>query len=131
MQHSFEIVSTKAISPTPLSNSGIDITNYIPARRFRTVTVTPNQTGNFFYVCTVPSTHITRHVGKRSSISTTSPTPTIPEFPSALTLMFVALAITAMAAFVARQKIKPNNYIKSNHNSFLILFYANFIIADT
>src|SRR5208283_1896769 len=30
MQHSFEIVSTKAIG-TPLFNSGIDITNFIPA----------------------------------------------------------------------------------------------------
>ena len=113
MQHSFEIVSTKAIG-TPLWNSGIDITSFIPAGGSGSATVTPTQTGNFFYVCTVPA-HISLGMWGNVVVSaaSTSPTPTIPEFPSALTLMFVALAVTAMAAFAARQKIKPNNYIKS------------------
>ena len=54
MPHSFEIVSTKAIG-TPLFNSGIDITNFIPAGGSGSVTFTPTQTGNFYYVCTVPA----------------------------------------------------------------------------
>ncbi len=112
MTHSFEIVSSKAISSSPLFEAGIDITSFIPAGGSGSVTFTPNQTGNFYYVCTVPA-HISLGMWGNVVISTTSPSPTIPEFPSALTLMFVALAITALAAFVARQKIKPKYLVKS------------------
>ncbi len=113
MQHSFEIVPTKAASTSPLWNSGIDITNYIPAGGSGSATVTPTQTGNFYYVCTVPA-HISLGMWGNVVVSaaSTSPTPTIPEFPSALALMFVALAITALSAFVVRQKIRPK-FVKS------------------
>lgn len=112
MQHSFEIVSTKAIG-TPLFNSGIDITNFIPAGGSGSVTFTPTQTGNFYYVCTVPA-HISLGMWGNVVVSaaSTSPTPTIPEFPTALTLIFTALAVTALAAFVARQKKQPKNFVK-------------------
>jgi plastocyanin len=56
--HSWEIVSTKAISSSPMFGAGIDITNFIPAGSSASVTFTPDQTGNFYYVCTVPG-HIT------------------------------------------------------------------------
>jgi len=111
MAHSFEIVSTKAIS-TPLFGAGIDITSFIPAGSSGQVTFTPNQTGNFYYVCTVPA-HIGLGMWGNVVVSTTTPSPTVAEFPSALTLIFVALAITAMAAFVARQKNRPKNFVKS------------------
>jgi len=106
MTHSFEIVSTKAIG-TPLFGAGIDINTFIPAGGSGQVTFTPNQTGNFYYVCTVPA-HISLGMWGNVKVSTT-----IPEFPSALTLMFTALAITALAAFVVRQKIRPKQFIKS------------------
>jgi plastocyanin len=52
--HSWEIVSTKAISSSPLFGAGIDITNFIPAGGSGSITFTPDQAGNFYYVCTVP-----------------------------------------------------------------------------
>jgi nitrite reductase (NO-forming) len=52
--HSWEIVSTKATSNSPMFGAGIDITSYIPPGASGTVTFTPNQAGNFYYVCTVP-----------------------------------------------------------------------------
>jgi uncharacterized cupredoxin-like copper-binding protein len=115
MEHSFEIVPTEAASTSPLFNSGIDIANYIPADGSGSVTVTPTQTGNFFYVCTVPA-HISLGMWGKVVVTAagSSPTPTIPEFPSALALMFVALAITALAAFVVvRYKIQPKHLVKS------------------
>jgi len=108
MQHSFEIVPTEAASTSPLWNSGIDITSYISADSSGSATVTPTQTGNFYYVCTVPA-HISLGMYGKVVVTSasSSPTPTIPEFPSALTLMFVALAITALTTFAAWKKIRP------------------------
>ena len=102
MPHSFEIVTSKAVSNAPLFNAGIDITNYIPAGGSGNVTFTPDKTGNFYYVCTVPG-HI--NLGMWGNVKVTS---TVPEYPSALALMFAALTISAMATFLASQKIKSN-----------------------
>jgi FtsP/CotA-like multicopper oxidase with cupredoxin domain len=52
--HSWEIVSTKAFSSSPLFGAGININNYIQPGQSASVTFTPDQTGNFYYVCTVP-----------------------------------------------------------------------------
>jgi uncharacterized cupredoxin-like copper-binding protein len=52
--HSWEIVPTKAISSTPMFGAGIDIDTYIQPGQSGSVTFTPDQTGNFYYVCTVP-----------------------------------------------------------------------------
>ena len=111
MAHSFEIVSTEAVG-TPLWNSGIDTTSYIPAGSSASVTFTPTQTGNFYYVCTVPS-HISLGMWGNVVVSATAPSPTIPEFPIALTLIFMAFIITALAAFVARQKKTTKYFVKS------------------
>src|SRR5208283_1457130 len=89
MEHSFEIVPTEAASTSPLFNSGIDIANYMPAGGSGSVTVTPTQTGNFFYVCTVPA-HISLGMWGNVVVSASAtPSPTIPEFPTALTLIFM------------------------------------------
>ncbi|MGA3059091.1 MAG: cupredoxin domain-containing protein [Candidatus Bathyarchaeia archaeon] len=104
MPHSFEIVSSKAISSSPLFNAGIDTTSFIPAGSSGSVTFTPDQTGNFYYVCTVPE-HINLGMWGNVVVSTT-----VPEFPSALALMFMALAITALTAFLARQKIQIRRF---------------------
>jgi len=101
MQHSFEIVPSEAASTSPLFNAGIDITSYIPAGGSGSVTFTPTQTGNFYYVCTVP-THIS--LGMWGNVVVSS---TIPEFPSALAFICVALAITALTSFAAWKKIRP------------------------
>jgi hypothetical protein len=56
--HSWEIVSSKAVSSSPMFGAGIDIDNYIPPGGSGSVTFTPNQSGSLYYVCTVPG-HIT------------------------------------------------------------------------
>jgi uncharacterized cupredoxin-like copper-binding protein len=52
--HSWEIVQTKAVSESPMFGAGIDIDSYIQPGESGSVTFTPDQTGNFYYVCTVP-----------------------------------------------------------------------------
>ncbi len=51
--HGWEIVSSKAVG-TPMFGAGIGVTNFISSGQSASVTFTPDQTGNFFYVCTVP-----------------------------------------------------------------------------
>jgi plastocyanin len=51
--HGWEIVSTKAAG-TPMFGAGIGVTNYVAAGQSVSVTFTPTQSGNFFYVCPVP-----------------------------------------------------------------------------
>ena len=53
MPHGWEIVSTKAVG-TAMFGAGIGVTNYVNSGQSASVTFTPNQSGNFFYVCTVP-----------------------------------------------------------------------------
>ena len=52
--HSWEIVPTKAVSQSPMFGAGIDINSYIQPGESGSVTFTPDQTGSFYYVCTVP-----------------------------------------------------------------------------
>jgi uncharacterized cupredoxin-like copper-binding protein len=54
LSHSWEIVSTKAVSESPMFGAGIDIDTYIQPGGSGSVTFTPDQTGSFYYVCTVP-----------------------------------------------------------------------------
>jgi uncharacterized cupredoxin-like copper-binding protein len=54
LAHSWEIVSTKAVSQSPMFGAGIDINTYIQPGQSGSVTFTPDQTGSFYYVCTVP-----------------------------------------------------------------------------
>ena len=105
MDHSWEIVSTKATSTSPLWGAGIDISTYISPGSSGSVTFTPTQTGNFYYVCTFPG-HIALGMYGKVVVSSA-----IPEFPSALTLMFMALAVTGMAAFMAKQKTKIKRFL--------------------
>ena len=53
LPHGWEIVATKATG-TPMFGAGIGVSNYISPGATGTITFTPNQAGNFFYVCTVP-----------------------------------------------------------------------------
>lgn len=54
LAHSWEIVSTKAVSESPMFGAGIAINTYIQPGQSGSVTFTPDQTGSFYYVCTVP-----------------------------------------------------------------------------
>jgi len=101
MDHSWEIVSSKAVG-TPLWGAGVAVTSYLAPGASGSITFTPTQTGNFYYVCTFPG-HIALGMWGKVVVSST-----VPEFPITLTLMFAALALTAMAAFLARQKINPH-----------------------
>jgi len=51
--HGWEIVSTKAVG-TAMFGAGIGVTSFISAGASASVTFTPTQSGNFFYLCTVP-----------------------------------------------------------------------------
>ncbi len=54
LAHSWEIASTNTGTPTALFNSEINPGTYIAAGGSGSVTFTPNQSGNFYYVCPVP-----------------------------------------------------------------------------
>ena len=105
MEHSWEISTSKSATTSPLWNAGIDISTYIPSGGSGSVTFTPTQTGNFYYVCTFPG-HIA--LGMWGNVKVTSSA--VPEFPSVLTLLFMALAVTGLTAFLARQKIKISKF---------------------
>ena len=105
MLHSWEISTSEAVDTSgPLWGAGIDLTNYIPVGSSGSVEFTPTQTGNFYYVCTFPG-HIALGMYGKVVVSSS-----IPEFPSVLTLMFMALAATGMAAFMAKQKTKNKRF---------------------
>ncbi len=53
LPHSWEISSTKTGTPSPLFSSEINPGTYIAAGASGSVTFTPNQSGNFYYVCPV------------------------------------------------------------------------------
>ena len=53
LPHSWEIVQTKAVG-TPMFGAGIAINSYVQPGGSGSVTFPPDQTGDFFYVCTVP-----------------------------------------------------------------------------
>jgi uncharacterized cupredoxin-like copper-binding protein len=104
MEHSWEISTSKSTTTSPLWGAGIDISTYIAPQSSGSVTFTPTQTGNFYYVCTFPG-HIA--LGMWGNVKVTS---TVPEYPSVLTLMFVALTMTGLAAFLTRQKTKISKF---------------------
>jgi uncharacterized cupredoxin-like copper-binding protein len=54
LQHSWEISSSNTGNPSPLFNSEINPGTYINPGASGSVTFTPNQSGNFYYVCPVP-----------------------------------------------------------------------------
>jgi len=54
LPHSWEISSTNTGTPSPLFNSEINPGTYIAGGQSGSVTFTPNQSGNFYYVCPVP-----------------------------------------------------------------------------
>jgi uncharacterized cupredoxin-like copper-binding protein len=54
LPHSWEIASTNTGTPSPLFNSEINPGAYIAGGGSGSVTFTPNQSGNFYYVCPVP-----------------------------------------------------------------------------
>ena len=105
MDHSWEISSSKSATTSPLWGAAIDTTNYISPGGQGSVTFTPTQTGNFYYVCTFAG-HI--ELGMWGNVKVTSTA--VPEFPSALTFTFLALTVTALAAFLAKQKVKVSKF---------------------
>ena len=105
MDHSWEISTSKSITTTPLWGAGIDITTYISPGGQGSVTFTPTQTGNFYYLCTFPG-HI--ELGMWGNVKVTSTS--IPEYPSVLTLLFAAFAVTGLAAFLGRHKIRISKF---------------------
>lgn len=98
MAHSWEIVSTKAVSSSPLFGAGIHITDYIPAGSSASVTFTPNQSGSFYYVCTRPG-----HIGY-GMYGTVNVQSAVPEFPTPLALLFTMIIAAALSAALANKR---------------------------
>jgi uncharacterized cupredoxin-like copper-binding protein len=105
MPHAWEITSSKTVSSSPMFGAGIDISSYISPGASGKVTFTPNQAGNFYYVCTVPG-HIALGMWGNVVVQSSS----VPEFPSAFMLMFTALTMTALAAFLAKRQTKIKGF---------------------
>ncbi len=98
--HAWEIVPTKAVSNIPMFGAGIDITNFLPAGNSASVTFTPNQTGNFYYVCTEPG-HIDYGMWGNVVVSSA-----VPEFQSPFMLLFTMLIAVILSVILVRQRIK-------------------------
>jgi len=105
MLHSWEISPTEAVATSAEWGASIDLANYIPVGGSGSVTFTPTQTGNFYYVCTFPG-HIALGMWGKIVVKSS----TIPEFPSVLTLMFMMLAAAGLATFLAKQQPKTKRF---------------------
>jgi FtsP/CotA-like multicopper oxidase with cupredoxin domain len=111
MAHSWEIVSTKAISDSPLFGAGIDITNFIPSGSSGSVTFTANQTGSFYYVCTRAG-HI--GFGMWGNVVVSAAVPEMPNCTVAVLSIFVTL--TAIFVFLHRgEHFQNKNTPKEAH----------------
>jgi FtsP/CotA-like multicopper oxidase with cupredoxin domain len=98
LAHSWEIVSTKAISSSPLFGAGIEITNFIPSGSSASVTFTASQAGNFYYVCTRPG-HI--ELGMWGNVEVSS---AVPEFVSPAAVFFIMLTIAVASVALMHQR---------------------------
>jgi plastocyanin len=100
--HSWEISQTKAVGAA-MFGAGIDVNSYVSPGQSGSATFTPDQAGDFYYVCTVPG-HIELGMWGNVHIE-----PAIPEFPSTIILVVAGLAITIVAVSIIRLKTNSAN----------------------
>jgi uncharacterized cupredoxin-like copper-binding protein len=101
MLHSWEINTQNSTRGQVLFNSDINPNTYIALGQSGSVTFTVSgNAGNYYYICPVPG-HAQLGMWGNCIIESA-----IPEFPAPLLLVFVAVAVTALAAYVGRINIK-------------------------
>ena len=102
MPHNFAIVDAKSSTATVLWNAQIgSSSNGVNAESTGSTQFTVGNAGNYYYICQVDG-HVA--LGMWGNVHVNA---AVPEFPSALVLVFFAVAATALAAYVGRLKIRP------------------------
>jgi uncharacterized cupredoxin-like copper-binding protein len=105
MQHDWAIVSTKSSTGTVLWGAQIgSASNPVAAGGSGSVTFTVGSAGDYYYVCQVDG-HVA--LGMWGNVHVNG---AVPEFPTPLLIIFMAAAITAMAAYIGRintKHVKP------------------------
>ena len=101
MQHNWAIVDQKSSSANVLWSAQIGTPNSpLNAGQNKSVMFTVGNTGNYYYICQVDG-HVA--LGMWGNVVVQS---AIPEFPAPLLIVFLAAAITALAAYAGRLNIK-------------------------
>lgn len=101
MPHNWAIVNAKQSTAAVQWNAQIDSAGTpIPAGGNGTVTFTPTTSGSYYYICQVDG-HV--GLGMWGNVTVNS---SIPEFPAPLLIVFLAAALTAMAAYFSKVKIR-------------------------
>ncbi len=101
MNHNFAIVNAKSATATVLWSAQIDsASNGVPVGSSASVTFTVGNAGNYYYICQTDG-HVT--LGMWGNVVVQA---AVPEFPTALVFVFIAVAATALAAYIRRAKMK-------------------------
>ena len=101
MPHNFAIVDSKSSTATVLWNSQIQSSsNPVSPGSSASVTFTVGNVGNYYYVCQVDA-HVA--LGMWGNVVVQA---AVPEYPTALVLVFFAIAATALATYFSRVKMK-------------------------
>ena len=101
MNHDWAIVSTKSSTGTVLWNAQIaSAASPVAAGSSGSVTFTVGSAGNYYYVCQVDG-HVA--LGMWGNVVVQA---AVPEFPTPLLFIFLAVAVSATAAYTGRIKIK-------------------------
>jgi len=101
MTHNWAIVDSKSSTGTVLWNSQLQsASNPVSSEKSGSVTFTVGSPGNYYYVCQVDG-HVA--LGMWGNVVVQA---AVPEFPTPLLFIFVAIAITAMTAYFGRINIR-------------------------
>ena len=99
--HNFAIVSTKSSTGTVLWNSAIkSADNPVSPGSSASATFTVGDAGNYYYICQVDG-HVA--LGMWGNVVVQA---AVPEFPTPLLFVFVAIALTALAAYFGKINTK-------------------------
>ena len=101
MSHNWAIVNAKSSTATVLWSAQIaSSSNPVSPGSSKSVTFTVGSSGNYYYVCQVDG-HV--NLGMWGNVVVN---PAVPEFPEPLLILFIALAVTALSAYLGRANIK-------------------------
>lgn len=102
LPHSFAVTTGKNDTAPVLFNSETNPGTYVQPGTSATVTFTVSDNiGNNYYICKVPG-HVDLGMWGNCVIEAA-----IPEFPSTLLFIFVAIALTTFAVYLKQTKMKP------------------------
>jgi uncharacterized cupredoxin-like copper-binding protein len=101
MDHNWAIVNSKSSTATVLWNAQVQSpSNPVAPGSTGSVTFTVGSAGNYYYICQVDG-HVA--LGMWGNVVVQS---AVPEFPAPLLIVFLAVAVTASAAYLSRINMK-------------------------